>query len=131
MDLLFVYGSLLSDLKHPEGEKLRALASFIGKGQVFGTLFDLGDYPGLIAGNNFSSSVLGEVYDLSSCPNLWTELDEYEGINDSDIPEYTREKVMVTTTEATLACWTYIFKGTVQNLKPIKSGNYLSYLEKK
>ncbi|HSI76298.1 MAG TPA: gamma-glutamylcyclotransferase family protein [Lunatimonas sp.] len=131
MELLFVYGTLLTDLKYPEGEKLRALANFIGKGQVSGTLYNLGEYPGLVADNETSSSVLGEVYDLSGCPNLWAELDEYEGVNDSGFPEYTREKVLVSTANATLTCWTYIYQGIVQNIEPISSGDYLSYIKKK
>lgn len=131
MDLLFVYGTLLTDLRHPEGEKLRALATFMGKGRVSGILFDIGEYPGLVISEQEGSAVFGEFYDLSACPNHWAELDEYEGINDSDSQEYAREKVLVTTTDSTLTCWTYIYKGIVQNLKPIKSGNYLSYLEKK
>ncbi|WP_158857243.1 gamma-glutamylcyclotransferase family protein [Lunatibacter salilacus] len=131
MEFLFVYGTLLTDVKHPKGEMLRALASFIGKGQIPGTLYDLGEYPALVACNETSSSVLGEVYDLSSCPNLWAELDEYEGINDSDTPEYTREKVLVTTADATLTCWTYIYQGIVQNLVPIEGGDYLSYFKER
>lgn len=131
MELLFVYGTLLSDFKHPEGEKLRALAELTGKGRASGAIYDIGEYPGLVMGIDSSSSVLGEVYDLRSCPDLWTELDDYEGVNDSDTPEYTREKILVTTANTILSCWTYVYQGNVQNLVPIRGGDYLSYLKKK
>lgn len=131
MELIFVYGSLLSDFEHLEGEKLRALASLIGKGSVFGKLYDIGEYPGLVTSKGAGFAVLGEIYDLSSCPNLWLELDEYEGLNDSNTPEYTREKVIVSTPNGTLTCWTYIYQGIIQNLVPIEGGDYLSYLKKK
>lgn len=129
VELLFVYGTLLTDFKHPEGEKLRATARLIGAGSVSGKLYDIGEYPGLVIGKEEGIAVLGEVYDLTGCTDHWVNLDAYEGIEDSDTPEYTREKVLVTTTTATLTCWTYIYQGSVQELKLIKGGDYLRYLK--
>ena len=131
MELLFVYGTLLTAIKHPEGEKLRSLADYMGKGRVSGMLYDIGEYPGLVIGNEAANTVLGEIYDLSNFPDYWDELDDYEEIKESETPEYTREKVIVSTANATLTCWTYIYQGIVQHLVPIKGGDYLRYYKEK
>jgi gamma-glutamylcyclotransferase (GGCT)/AIG2-like uncharacterized protein YtfP len=131
VELLFVYGTLLTAIKHPVGENLRSSADFVGNGQVSGMLYDIGEYPGLVTGDETGRKVFGEVYDLSRCTELWLEIDEYEGLNDSITQEYTREKVMVKTANATLSCWTYIYQGMTDNLIPIKGGDYLSYCKKK
>ena len=130
MDLLFVYGTLITAIAHPIGEKLRSSAKYIGKGRVSGVLYDLGEYPGLVVFDVLEGFVQGEIYTLDRCPDLWEELDAYEGINDSDTPEYSREKVFVETENGRLTCWTYIYQGSVSNLTRIQDGDYTAYRQR-
>lgn len=131
MDLLFVYGTLITAFKHPVGEKLRSSAKYIGNGRVSGVLYDLGEYPGLVVSDALEGFVKGEIYTLDRCPDLWEELDAYEGINDSDTPEYSREKVFVEAESRRLTCWTYIYQGSVSNLTRIQDGDYTAYMQRK
>ena len=46
--LLFVYGSLLSRVRHPMGTRLRGEARLLGQATIQGRLYSLGRYPGLV-----------------------------------------------------------------------------------
>jgi gamma-glutamylcyclotransferase (GGCT)/AIG2-like uncharacterized protein YtfP len=127
MELLFVYGTLLSSIGHPMGQKLRLSSSYLGFGKAYGRLYDIGEYPGFVSGNENGPTVVGEIYDLTYCHHLWAELDEYEGIGELAFAEYTRDKVTVFTSGAKLTCWTYVYQGPVQHLSPILDGDYLAY----
>lgn len=131
MDLLFVYGTLITAFEHPVGQKLRSAATYLGVGRVLGLLYDLGEYPGLVVSDALEGFVHGEIYTLDQCSHLWEELDLYEGINDSETPEYSREKVFVETENGRLTCWTYIYQGSVSNLTRIQDGDYTTYRQRK
>jgi gamma-glutamylcyclotransferase (GGCT)/AIG2-like uncharacterized protein YtfP len=77
---LFVYGSLLSSIAHPSGERLRSEARLIGAASMPGRLYRVGWYPGLVAGAAGASRVHGEVYELADPARSLAWLDEYESI---------------------------------------------------
>ena len=129
MELLFVYGTLLSSINHPVGENLRLTACYRDKGWAYGKLYDIGEYPGFVPQAEKGLTVVGEVYDLRLCPDLWAALDAYEGVGESDMEtaEYSRQKISVVTIKGTLTCWTYVYQETVEHLSPIRDGDYLAY----
>ena len=63
----------------------------MGHGQLPGTLYHLGDYPGVRLGG--SQSVQGEVYQIT--PELERQLDVIEEVWPQQTGEYTRQEVSV------------------------------------
>src|SRR5262249_3869026 len=62
---LFVYGTLLSRVRHPMGVRLRREASLIGAASIQGRLYSLGRYPGLVESADAGDIVHGEAYALN------------------------------------------------------------------
>jgi gamma-glutamylaminecyclotransferase len=71
---VFVYGSLLAGEEHHD---LLQRARMLGTGRTepVYTLWDLGEYPALLAGG--TTSVVGEIYAVDA--DLLAQLDEFEG----------------------------------------------------
>ncbi len=128
---LFVYGTLMSTASGALGRDMRLAlrreARLIGTATVRGRLYDLGNYPGLVAGNNPAEIVHGEVLAMMDPDNSLVKLDAYEGIarGPRAVGEYHR--VMV---EATLdaggqvLAWTYLFNRPVMGLPQVRSGRW-------
>jgi gamma-glutamylcyclotransferase (GGCT)/AIG2-like uncharacterized protein YtfP len=77
---LFVYGSLMTALAHPMGDRLRREARLLGPARMAGRLHRVSWYPGLLPAQNASDLVHGEVYLLADPVHALHWLDEYEGI---------------------------------------------------
>ena len=77
---LFVYGSLMTALAHPMGDRLRKEALLLGPGGIAGRLYRVSWYPGLRAPDGPADIVHGELYQLTSPDTTIEWLDEYEGI---------------------------------------------------
>ena len=99
---VFVYGTLrcgeLRDINHLEPAPL-----FMGEGQISGTLYDLGNYPGVRLGGG--QCVQGEVYQIS--PELERQLDDIEEVWPQQTGEYGRREVAVLWNGVTLTCLVY------------------------
>ncbi len=74
--LLFVYDTLQKSFPH---HILISKAKFVGKGYIYGELYDLGvDFPAVtIESLSYRQRVFGEVYDVLE--NLIDDIDEFEG----------------------------------------------------
>jgi gamma-glutamylcyclotransferase (GGCT)/AIG2-like uncharacterized protein YtfP len=87
---VFVYGTLrrgqLRDIN-----LLRPAPIFISAATLFGTLYQLGDYPGVRLGG--SGRVHGEVYQIT--PELERQLDEIEEVWPQPTGEYAKQAVRV------------------------------------
>ena len=92
---VFVYGTLRRG-EQRDINVLMPIPIFAGYAQVAGTLYNLGDYPGLRLGG--SQPVQGEVYRIA--PALERQLDEIEEVWPQQTGEYARREVRVTLTEA-------------------------------
>ena len=97
--LVFVYGSLrrgnpgAMSVRFPE-------ATFVAEGRVRGSLYDLGDYPGLLL-DSAASVVTGEVYEVDD--DTLYSLDEFELTSD-----YSRKQVEVEHASERVDCWIYV-----------------------
>ena len=93
---LFVYGTLLTSIPSRMSKFLRRRARLVGKGTVAGTLYDLGQYPGL-ALDGSGGRVKGELYALEEATAAQTLelLDSYEGVTGEAEDEYRRSEVDV------------------------------------
>ena len=102
---LFVYGTLHPNCAPPDIAETARCMRFNGAGWVRGRLIDLGDYPGLIAGDG---RVEGTVFAVPS--DAWPALDAYEGCIQG-APEaslFLRQKIAVSMADgSTRSCWVY------------------------
>ena len=134
--LLFVYGSLRSESAHPLARKLTAQAKRIDSAKVHGRLLDLGAYPGLWTDPECEDWVFGELLELPGGPQdpkaraLWAELDAYEELAPPPpaLPEYARERLLVTIASGLEEVWTYRYIGATEGHPVVTSGNWLAYL---
>ena len=94
----------------------------MGNGQINGTLYNLGSYPGVRLGG--VRGVQGEVYQIT--PELERQLDEIEEVWPQQTGEYERREVLVQCAGRALTCLVY----EVNQARPpgrslIESGNWL------
>jgi gamma-glutamylcyclotransferase (GGCT)/AIG2-like uncharacterized protein YtfP len=119
---LFVYGTLRSQMNDPL-RLLEQRAVLIGLGTFRGKLFDLGRYPGVVPSRVSTDRVIGEVYRLSTSQAALGILDQYEGLR------FRRKRVPISLDSGqTVACWIYLYRGSVRHRKLIPSGDYVQYL---
>ena len=122
-EYLFVYGTLLRQSQSPMSSLLLSNSRFIDKAYIRGSLYDIGDYPGLIHSEKSKSKVLGEAFNLNKPEEVFKELDNYEG------SEYKRVKANIKLKNGQkLQAWVYEFNLPIDSYQCIESGDYMSYL---
>lgn len=129
-EFIFVYGSLMAGVRSRVAKTFHAQAEWVGVGRVKGRLYDLGEYPGLVLGND-ESYVQGQVFRIFNKDILLPFLDEYEGLipEHPAASEYRRELATVQLADHFINCWMYLYNQAITDLPLIESGNYLQYLE--
>lgn len=122
-DLIFVYGTLLTE-NNAYGAFLLNNARFIGRGKLPGRLYDIGRYPGAVAGG--AGFVYGAVYRMGDADGVLKVLDDYEGFGDDyqQPNEFIRQLAGVDMDEGCLQCWVYFYNHSVAGLSCISSGKY-------
>lgn len=125
--LLFVYGSLRPACRNPMSRYLEARATLLGRGRIRGSLYDLGWYAALVAGE--PGAVQGEIYHISD-PAVWRTLDRYEGCS-PEFPrptEYARLLLPLRTAGQILQGWVYVYNLPLPlTAHRIRCGDYLPY----
>ena len=117
-DLVFVYGTLMKGmLRH---SVLEQDCEFICKGSVQGELYDLGNYPGLVAGEK---TVYGEVYQAEDMLDVIQKLDLIEGSGGSD-PLFSRTIQKVNTEQGEKWAYVYHYAQSLDSCIEIESGNW-------
>jgi len=130
---LFVYGTLRKPLGHEMHGVLERAARLVGEATVRGTLYDLGDYPGLVIAEGGDGRVSGELYalDPSGAQAALEALDAYEGCGAADPKphEYRREVLNVRLADGSeIAAWTYLLDRSHAGLKPVPEGDYVAWI---
>jgi gamma-glutamylcyclotransferase (GGCT)/AIG2-like uncharacterized protein YtfP len=130
-DKLFVYGTLMGDVRSNIAQFLRRNSRFLGHYQVQGQLYDLGFYPGLILSNDEGRRVTGHLYQLLDPYSTLFTLDDYEDIvpGREDAGLYRRELVDVHRKSETESAWIYLYNKPIDNLPLIPFDNYLDFLK--
>ncbi len=120
--LVFVYGSLrrgnaaAMSVRFPD-------ATYVGEGEVRGSLYDLGPYPGLWL-NDSGAPVIGEVYEIPD--ETLNKLDQFELTSD-----YERREVDVAQGTELKQCWIYVPAHDAKffaGLPLIESGDWIKHL---
>ena len=99
---VFVYGTLRKGQER-DINRLEPAPVFIGNGQINGTLYNLGSYPGVRLGG--LKWVQGEVYQIT--PELERQLDEIEEVWPQQTGEYVKREVVVQFARTVLTCLVY------------------------
>jgi len=124
---LFVYGTLRKDSANSMHRMLERDASFVARARTRGHLYDLGEYPGLVA-SDADTWVYGDVYELADPSATLARLDDYEGCGSNDAKPHEYERVrceVVMDTGGRETAWVYIYRGTLAGKREIRSGDYL------
>ena len=126
---LFVYGSLLSAVGHPTGERLRSEARMVGAASIAGRLYRVSWYPGLAQAEADSGCVHGEVYALADPARSLAWLDAYESIvpgNEAD-NEYVRvERPVQLASGLEILAWVYLYQREVAGLELVADGRWVA-----
>jgi len=127
---LFLYGSLLGNIKEEKVEKMfKDNCHFITKGFILGKLYDLGEYPGAIPTTNKDDKVFGKIFWVKHPRRTFRILDEYEEYFPKNPKKSLfircKTKAYLLPSENNIKCWTYFYNQKIDKEPQINSGNYL------
>lgn len=113
------------------GLRLAREATAIGAARMAGRLYDLGDYPGAVAGGG-ADWVLGEMFQLAATSPLWQALDEYEETV-TPAPEFARRVLEVTLDSdgRSLPCQVYVYLRAVDDGRRVPDGDWPAHLRRR
>jgi gamma-glutamylcyclotransferase (GGCT)/AIG2-like uncharacterized protein YtfP len=124
-DLIFVYGTLMSQFDGEYAVFLRKNASLLGEATCGGYLYHVSWYPGLVLSPE--AMAFGELYKIKKSSEVifWATLDEYEGVDPTLLvgDEYIRQQIDVRMGSKVFTAWTYLFTGPKKG-KPIAGGRF-------
>ena len=126
-DHLFIYGTLSTEAVPDDVAKAVEKLKFIGRGFVYGKLYDLGNFPGAKLARGSRSRVHGKVYRLPVNKDVIRSLDAYEECIPSQPSKslYLRKKVPVTLESGDrIEAWVYEYNGDVSYSPVIRGGDY-------
>jgi len=120
--LLFVYGTLRPGLTEVAGHLVDDLER-AGAATVRGLLFDLGEYPGMVAGDGIVHGELLRVDDAAR----FAALDEYEGCG-GPRPLFERHRTTGRRdTGEEVTAWAYFYARPVAGREQIPGGDYVAH----
>ncbi|WP_298342852.1 gamma-glutamylcyclotransferase family protein [uncultured Algibacter sp.] len=127
-EYLFVYGTLQHDAKNNMSQFLCLNSNVLGKGYIYGRLYKISWFPGVILSTDTSEKVYGTLFKLHTTSEILHFLDEYEGFIDSNIEEslFRREITTVFLENGnSIDAWVYIYNQNIENKQRILSGDFL------
>ena len=132
MDHLFIYGLLQKEFSNPFSRMVGINVDYLGPCYVFGSLYEIDGYPGLIISENGIGKVHGTLCLIKELSLLKT-LDTFEGVGTQypEPNEYRREKITVFLGDQKIEAWTFLYNWAVQDENLIESGNYISFCTRK
>jgi gamma-glutamylcyclotransferase (GGCT)/AIG2-like uncharacterized protein YtfP len=129
-ELLFVYGSLVSAVAHPKGERLRREAALLGPATLQAQLYRVSWYPGITLSDDPADLVLGELYRLAAPSQSLAWLDEYEGIapgatSVAPTDDYERRACIVRSQDGqSHRAWVYLYRRETVRLERVMDGRW-------
>ena len=126
-EYLFVYGTLRRDCGNDLHRLIARNSDYVGMATFQGQMFQVAEYPGIVASENAADQVVGELYLLSKTIKLLNVLDEYEEFDAEDLTAslFVRNKVDVNLKGKIINSYAYLYNRPVNSLKRITSGDFL------
>jgi gamma-glutamylcyclotransferase (GGCT)/AIG2-like uncharacterized protein YtfP len=124
---LFAYGTLMTGFSRRP--LLGAGAVLEARGRIRGTLYDFGEYPGVVLQG--TGWVMGELYRLPDMAQRLAELDRTEWYEPGNEPSslYLRRRVAVLIGDgSTREAWIYVYNGPPGRGAPIASGDWRAHV---
>jgi gamma-glutamylcyclotransferase (GGCT)/AIG2-like uncharacterized protein YtfP len=117
--LLLLYGTLRRGEPMFEQLGLSAALEFVAEATFPGTLYDLGDYPGAVAGDGL---VAGELHRIRD-PAILAALDEYEEFDPANPATslFVRQRILIPEVGE---AWIYLYNGSREHHPRIASGKW-------
>ena len=125
---LFVYGTLRRGTNSEMCQLLAQQADFVGEASYQGKLYKIDDYPGVVASENKTDLVQGEVYQLHDADFILPQLDDYEECGPSYLQptEYVRELCEVRLKNGQIIqAWLYRYNRPTDTLELLASGDFI------
>lgn len=122
-NLLFTYGTLLSEFTNEAAQKLHQNAMLLGKARCNARMYLIKNkYPGAVLSNNRFDWIEGEIWHLNDPGVLFIDLDQYEECSPHDpYPhEYQRIQTSVFIKNMALKVWFYEYIGIFDPADQIK-----------
>jgi gamma-glutamylcyclotransferase (GGCT)/AIG2-like uncharacterized protein YtfP len=129
-DLVFFYGTLMAGFDRRRRAGIDGKLTYIGRGSITATLFDLGIYPAAVPSPD--GRVWGEIYVMADADAVLAALDDIEGYRPDhpDVSLYSRQQADVTLPDATQApAWVYFYNAPLGQAPRIPSGDYLEHVK--
>jgi gamma-glutamylcyclotransferase (GGCT)/AIG2-like uncharacterized protein YtfP len=129
-ELVFFYGTLMAGFDRRRRAGMDARLSYIGRGSIHASLFDLGLYPAAIPATE--GRVWGELYEMADPALVLQALDEIEGYrpDDPDRSLYVRSRAAVTLPDGSERVgWVYFYNAPLGQAERIPSGDYLEHVK--
>jgi gamma-glutamylcyclotransferase (GGCT)/AIG2-like uncharacterized protein YtfP len=128
-DLLFVYGTLRQGNANVMAAYLAAHAEFVAGGWFQGCMYQISDYPGVIASEQPDDRVFGEVYRLNDAQVALAVLDDYEecGTQYTQPAEYQRVKTHILAMDGRVLepVWIYLYQWPLVGKARIALGDFM------
>jgi pyruvate carboxylase len=126
-EYLFVYGTLRRDCGNDLHRLIARNSDYIGMATYQGKMYQVADYPGIVASESVSDVVVGELYLLSNTIKLLNVLDEYEEFDPTNEAKslFVRKEVTVDMKGESFTSYAYVYNRPVDEKTFISSGDYL------
>lgn len=125
-EYLFVYGTLRFDLAPAEVRLLLTGMKRLGSATVYGKLYDLGEYPGVLLEDG-CGLIVGELLELDEAKTQLRAFDSYEGFDESAISQslFVRTKCRAVLPDGQFVeAWIYIYNQALTAARLVESGDY-------
>ncbi len=103
---------------------------FVDEAFVYGQMFDLGDYPGIVMDHNRSAQVYGDCFKLLDPTAALATFDDYEECGPAHPTPwlYLREtQTCYLKAGNSLKAWVYVYNRDLTDKPLIEGGDYLKY----
>lgn len=129
-DALAVYGTLMHGLSGDLQRILEAALTPIGSCLIYGTLIDLGSYPGLVPSESAEiGHVKGELWRIDA-PTVMEQLDAYEDYDPANLAGSLYVRRWTLLAEPETQAWVYHYNGSVKDRPRINHGDWRCYIAK-
>jgi len=125
LDLLFTYGTLLSEFNNDAALKLHQNATLLGKAKCNAKMYLIkNQYPGAVLSKYESDWIEGEIWALNHPKDTLLDLDIYEECSELDsLPhDYQRIQTHVFSKNVSYLAWIYEYIGVYDSRDLIESG---------